>query len=68
MNWIDAAFGHPNDRSPCVVLTRDMHGLWERQFAQFSNGQWYCMGSGEKLRDVRWYYPMPALPKPLVGS
>lgn len=59
---------HPLDQSVCVVLTRDRLGLWERHLAQCSRGVWYYLGSTEKLRDVDFWYQLPALPLPLVET
>lgn len=63
--WFDAST-YPQDLNPCVVLHRNEAGLWERVFAQHTKRGWEYMGSDAKVRNVEYWFPLPALPKPTV--
>lgn len=66
MTWNDAETSAPLNASVCVVLTRDSLGLWERTFAQYSNGRWSYTGSDAEIRGVRFWFRLPSLPLPTV--
>lgn len=56
--WVNAEHREPITPRVCVVLV-PLHGVWERRLAQYQGGNWFGLGSTERIRDVRYWCDLP---------